>query len=198
MKKTILFVIIICFSNIIKSQNIIQCNQTFKPKKQFSVYNKLQIFNSHSTNLENYFHIGPGASGFTYVLWPVENNKISTLPPYIGFSYMPEVTMSIGNRVAFYVSVGWTGMSEFYNMYYDQAAATIPPTRVDRAPVVGMTGISFAVWGYEDGKDVYLGPCRFSLGAGYGNFKWDLNSNNYVQGVIGVISLEWYIFLVNL
>lgn len=163
----------------------------------------------HQNHVKNCFHIGLGASGFTYFLWTTDiNNKywINTYQyPYIGFSYMPELTIQLGNRVSYYLSIGWTGMAEFYNMYYDKKANTLPPVSVDKTPIVGMTGISFALFGYEVKdeygynipKDVYLSPARLSIGAGIGNFKWNAQKE-YVSGFVAVISLEWYLFFINL
>ncbi len=115
---------------------------------------------------------------------------------------MPEITIQVGNRISWYLSLGWTGMSEFYNMWHSKTANNIPPTRIEVTPIVAMTGISFGIYGYEgEGfgngyRDIYLSPARLSIGTGYGNFRWDKN-NTFVSGVVAVISLEWYLFFLN-
>ena len=158
------------------------------------------------TNIENWFHIGIGASAFTYFLWATDKKNKSWIDtehaPYVGFSYMPEVTIQLGNRISWYLSLGWTEMSQFHNMWHDKTADDIPPTNIKLTPIVTMTGISFAIYGYEgEGfgngvHDIYISPARLSIGTGFGNFRWDSN-DNFVSGVVAVISLEWYLFLLN-
>lgn len=206
MKKALLITILLLFlASFLNAKGL----YNFDDKRNFYQSKLPNKFHKRKQlNVENWFHIGIGASGFTYFLWDADKNYeyfINTKSsPYIGFSYMPEVTIILGDRIGWYLSLGWTGMSEFYNMWHDQTANTIPPTRVNQTPIVGMTGLSFAIYGYEgEGfgngvRDAYFfpAPARLSIGGGFGNFRWDGNSG-YVQGAVAVISLEWYLFLLN-
>jgi len=208
MKKLLLIIFIFVIVTKIEAQvNLMQTNvlssQKFELEKKHPKKYKSLLKNNR--NYQNWFHIGIGASGFTYFLWVTDMNNTYWIdekkPPYIGFSYMPEVTIQFGNRISWYVSLGWTGMSEFENMWQNKQANTIPPTNIERTPIVAMTGLSFGIYGYEGNgygntaKDIYLSPARISLGTGFGNFQW--NNNNYVSGVVAVISLEWYLFMLN-
>lgn len=204
-KKVILIISLMILSTEIFSNPFKLKNESINYLKPTDY--KLLITNKfYHKSYDNWFHIGIASSGFTYFLFPrdpLTNLVDFKKSPYIGFSFMPEVTLQIGNRVLFYTSFGWTGMQEFYNLYYDQTVNNIPPTNINRAPFAGSAGISFALLGYEGGindkgpKDAYYFPIRFSLGVGYGNFKWD-SYYGFVNGSIFLVSLQICLFLINL
>ncbi len=213
MKKLLLFIFVFIVITKLEAQvNLLQTNylstQNFQFQKKYPKYpKKYNSLLKTNLNYKNWFHIGIGASGFTYFLWLTDQNNEYWVDvekaPYIGFSYMPEVTIQLGNRISWYLSLGWTGMSEFENMWTNKKANTIPPTNIEMTPIVTMTGISFGINGYEANEphwynkvsDVYWSPAKLSLGVGFGNFLW--NDDKYVSGVVAVISLEWYLFMLN-